>query len=220
MKKINPIAINAISILLIIITIGSVTSRGIIEGYSTFYETISPFNVTYNFSINMYQSGKRISLLSFNMLFFIAIVLFIISDFFIYKKSKVKSTILIIFNMFGFTLSLIMFLTGHYIFMTIIVVTMILLQIALQSNNENKSFLAIILTFTVCIWILNIFFLLKHLSIAMYFSQSAVDMTESRINELISISKINMICLILFLIPCGINIVNTLLSKPHQTKTI
>lgn len=41
----------------------------------------------------------------------------------------------------------------------------------------------------------------------MHSSQSAVDMTEGRINELISISRINVICLVWFLIPCGINIV-------------
>lgn len=206
------------SIILIIITISSVTSRGIVEGYSTCYETIFPLIATYNFN-NMYDFYVVLNNYLFYILFFASLVLFIISDFFMYRNFKVKSTILIIFNMLGFTLSLIMFLTGHYIFMTIIVATMILLQIALQSNNDNKSFLAIILTFTVCIWILNIFFLLKHLSIAMYFSQSGVDMTDGRINELISISRINVICLALFLVPCVINITNSLLSKHINQKT-
>lgn len=219
MKKIIPMAINAISILLIIITISSVTSRGIVEYYSTCHETIFPLIVNYT-SNNMHDIFWELNNYFFYILFFIAIILFIISDFLMYKKSKMKNTILIVFNMFGFTLSLIMFLTGYYIFMTIIVVTIILLQIALQSNNENKSFLTITLTLTVCIWIVNIFFLLKHLSIAMYFSRLGVDMTEGRLNELISISRINKICLILFLIPCLVNIVNTLLSKPCQTKTI
>lgn len=218
MKKINPMIINAMSIILIIITISSVTSRGIVEGYSTCYETIFPLIATYNFN-NMYDFYVVLNNYLFYILFFASLVLFIISDFFMYRNFKVKSTILIIFNMLGFTLSLIMFLTGHYIFMTIIVATMILLQIALQSNNDNKSFLAIILTFTVCIWILNIFFLLKHLSIAMYFSQSGVDMTDGRINELISISRINVICLALFLVPCVINITNSLLSKHINQKT-
>lgn len=69
--------------------------------------------------------------------------------------------------------------------------------------------------------ILNIFFLLKHLSIATYFTQSAVDMTDGRINELISISRMNIICLALFLIPCGINIVNQLLfQRKIQKKTL
>lgn len=220
MKKINPMSINAMSIILIIITISSVTSRGIVEGYSTCYETIFPLISTYNFN-NMYDFYLTLNNYIFYMLFFMALILFIISDFLYTKKSKTKSTILIIFNMLGFTLSLIMFLTGHYIFMTIIVVTMILLQITLQSTNKDKSFSSIISALTGCIWILNIFFLLKHLSIAMYFNQSAVDMTEGRINELVGISRMNIICLVLFLIPCGINIVNQLLfQRKIQKKTL
>ena len=73
-KKNFSVIMNLISVLFIVISIGSVTSNGIVEGRNTFYKTISftskPFNLT---------NGDKVSYLLLNVLFFTGLILLVVS---------------------------------------------------------------------------------------------------------------------------------------------
>ena len=93
---------NLISVLFVIISIGSITSYGLSEGRNTFYKTISfsskPFNLT---------NGDKVSYLLLNVLFFTGLILLVVSALNYCKNNKrVASRLLFIFTLLYSTLFL------------------------------------------------------------------------------------------------------------------
>ena len=89
---------NLISVLFVIISIGSITSYGLSEGRNTFYKTISfsskPFNLT---------NGDKVSYLLLNVLFFTGLILLVVSAVNYCKNNKIKGIILIITDVIFFS---------------------------------------------------------------------------------------------------------------------
>lgn len=209
MKKIISIALTTTSIILILISMSSISSRGLIQGYTTFYQTILTHNI-----VDKLRNGINVSNLFLNTLFFIGIMLLIVSDLYQYKEQKVKSTFLIILNMIGFVGILFTFLNCQYMIMFMIVVIMVTVQTIMQTiDKTDKSFSAIVAVLSGCIGIINIYFLINHLSIAIFYSQKGSDITDYVINKLIGISRINLLCFALMCIPCVSCIIKHIISN-------
>lgn len=203
-KKSNPMLLNLISVLLVIISIGSVTSKGIAEGYFTFFKTISfskkPFELSY---------GGTASYTILNILFFMGLFILIFSSILFYENSKAISIFLTIINIIGLAIVFLLFQNGNYLLMAGIVVTMIMLQIVLQSIIKNKLLSVITVSSSFAIWLINIYFLIKHFTMMIGVSE----VVGSLLEYLIKISRTNAICITLFIIPCLIYVIGTTKSE-------
>lgn len=196
---------NLISVFLIAISIGSITSNGITEGRSTFYKTVSFSSKPFNTTIKMYQNGTRLSYTFLNILFFVGLIFLVISAIKYCKINKIKGVILIIIDIIFLAILFVLFQNGSYLLMTGFVITTFMLQISLQSNLENKVYNAIIIALSIGLWIISIYFLIKQFTMMV----GIADVNELLLNDLISISRTNAICLSLFTIPSIILIVGS-----------
>lgn len=203
-KKNFSIIMNLISVLLITISIGSITSNGITEGRNTFYKTISfsskPFNLT---------NGDKVSYLLLNILFFTGLIFLVVSAVNYCKNNKIKGIILIIIDIIFSAISFVLFQNGNYLLMTGLVITMFMLQFSLQSSLKNKICAAITIASSIGLWIINIYFLIKQFTMMI----RVTDVVGVLLNDLIKVSRTNAICLSLFIIPCIISIVENIKMK-------
>lgn len=197
-KKNFSVVMNLISVLLVVISIESITSNGITEGRTTFYKTISfnskPFNLA---------NGDNVSYLLLNVLFFIGLLFLTISAINYCKSNKIKGIILLIIDIIFSAISFVLFQNGNYLLMTGLVITMFMLQFSLQSNLRNKVYTAITIAFSIGLWIINIYFLIKQFTMMI----GVTDVVGILLDNLIKVSRANAICLSLFIIPCIISIV-------------
>ena len=108
-----------------------------------------------------------------------------------YKTNKIKSIILIILDIIFSAISFVLFQNGNYLLMTGFVITIFMLQFSLQSNWKNKVYTAMTIAFSIGLWIINIYFLIKQFTT----------------------SRTNAICLCLFIIPCIISIIGSIKSQ-------
>ena len=195
---------NLISVLFIVISIGSVTSNGIVEGRNTFYKTISftskPFNLT---------NGDKVSYLLLNVLFFTGLILLVVSALNYCKNNKIKGTILIIIDVIFSVISFVLFQNGNYLLMTGFVITIFMLQFSLQSSLKNKVYAAITIASSIGLWIINIYFLIKQFTMMV----GITNVVGVLLDDLIKISRTNAICLSLFIIPGVISIVRSVKSE-------
>lgn len=203
-KRNFPIVMNLISVIIIIISIESVTSNGIIEGRNTFYKTISfsskPFNL---------NNGDKVSYLLLNGLFFVGLLFLVVSAINYYKTNKIKSIILIILDIIFSAISFVLFQNGNYLLMTGFVITIFMLQFSLQSNWKNKVYTAMTIAFSIGLWIINIYFLIKQFTIMI----GVADVAGALLYDLITTSRTNAICLCLFIIPCIVSIIGSIKSQ-------
>lgn len=203
-KKNFSVIMNLISVLFIIISIGSVTSNGIVEGRNTFYKTISftskPFNLT---------NGDKVSYLLLNVLFFTGLTLLVVSALNYCKNNKIKGIILIIIDIIFSAISFVLFQNGNYLLMTGFVITIFMLQFSLQSTLKNKVCAAITIASSIGLWIINIYFLIKQFTMMVGIS----NVVGVLLDDLIKISRTNAICLSLFIIPGVISIVRSVKSE-------
>ena len=195
---------NLISVLFIIISIGSVTSNGIVEGRNTFYKTISftskPFNLT---------NEDKLSYLLLNVLFFTGLILLVMSALNYCKNNKIKGIILIIIDIIFSAVSFVLFQNGNYLLMTGFVITVFMLQFSLQSSLKNKVYDAITIVSSIGLWIINIYFLIRQFTMMI----GITNVVGVLLDDLIKISKTNAICLSLFIIPGVISIVRSVKSE-------
>lgn len=211
-KKNFLVVMNLISVLFIIISIGSITSSGIAEGRNTFYKTISFSQKPFNMTIKMYQDGMRLSYTFLNVLFFVGLILLIISAINYCKSNKIKGIILIIIDIIFSAISFILYKNGNYLLMTGFVITMFVLQFSLQSNLRNKVYTAITIASSIGLWIINIYFLIKQFTMMI----GVTDVIGVLLDDLIKVSRINAICLSLFIIPCIISIVGNFRTEKYK----
>lgn len=200
-KKNFSVIMNLISVLFITIPIGSITSNGIAEGRNTFYKTISfsskPFNLT---------NGDKVSHLLLNILFFTGLIFLVVSAVNYCKNNKIKGIILIIIDMIFSAISFVLFQNGNYLLMTGLVITIFMLQFSLQSSLKSKTCAAITIASSISLWIINIYFLIKQFTMMV----GIADVVGVLLNDLIKVSRINAICLSLFIIPCTISIIGNI----------
>ncbi len=208
-KKNFSVVMNLISVLFIIISIGSVTSYGLSEGRNTFYKTVSFSQKPFNMTIKMYQDGMRLSYTFLNVLFFIGLILLIVSAINYCKNNKIKGIVLIIIDIIFSVISFVLFQNSNYLLMTGIVITILMLQFSLQSNLRNKVCAVITIASSIGLWIINIYFLIKQFTMMV----GIVDVVGVLLDDLIKISRTNAICLSLFIIPCIISIVGNIITK-------
>lgn len=208
-KKNFSVVMNLIAVLFVIISIGSVTSNGLSEGRNTFYKTVSFSQKPFNMTIKMYQDGMRLSYIFLNVLFFIGLILLIVSSINYCKNNKIKGIILIIIDIIFSAISFILFQNGNYLLMTGLVITIFMLQFSLQSNLRNKVYAAITIASSVGLWIINIYFLIKQFIMMI----GVTDVVGALLDNLIKISRINAICLSLFIIPCIISIIGNVKTE-------
>lgn len=206
-KKNFSVIMNLISVLFVIVSIGSVTSNGLSEGRNTFYKTVSFSQKPFNMTIKMYQDGLSYTFL--NVLFFIGLILLIVSSINYCKNNRIKGIILIIIDIIFSAISFVLFQNGNYLLMTGLVITIFILQFSLQSNLRNKVYAAITIASSIGLWIINIYFLIKQFTMMI----GVTDVVGVLLDDLIKISRINAICLSLFIIPGVISIVGSIKSQ-------
>lgn len=199
-KKNFSVIMNLISVLFIIISIGSVTSNGIVEGRNTFYKTISFTSKPFNFT-----NGDKVSYLLLNVLFFTGLILLVVSALNYYKNNKIKGIILIIIDVIFSAISFVLFQNGNYLLMTGFVITIFMLQFSLQSSLKNKVCAAITIASSIGLWIINIYFLIKQFTMIV----GIANVAGVLLDDLIKMSRTNAICLSLFIIPGVISIVRS-----------
>ena len=204
-KKNFSVIMNLISVLFIIISIGSVTSNGLSEGRNTFYKTIYFSSKPFNMTIKMYQDGMRLSYTFLNVLFFIGLILLVVSALNYCKNNKIKGIILIIIDVIFSAISFVLFQNGNYLLMTGFVITIFMLQFSLQSSLKNKTCAAITIASSIGLWIINIYFLIKQFTMMV----GIANVVGVLLDDLIKISRTNAICLSLFIIPGVISIVRS-----------
>ena len=153
----------------------------------------------------MYQDGMRLSYTFLNVLFFIGLILLVVSAINYCKNNKIKGIILIITDVIFSAISFVLFQNGNYLLMTGFVITIFMLQFSLQSSLKNKVCAAITIASSIGLWIINIYFLIKQFTMMV----GIADVVGVLLDDLIKISRTNAICLSLFIIPGVISIVRS-----------
>lgn len=204
-KKIIAISTMLLSVLLVLITVETVTGRGLLEGQCTFYQTISPFGKYFNLS----QSDKLPMQWLGIVMFLIGALLLFVPNFVLFEQSKKRSITLVIINVIGIILEFIFFQSCSYMFMLIILCILLICNIFIQffDGVRSRSDMSVLIL-TALIGVLNIYYLFHHFMMykqldTWYFNGAFERMTK----EMIRISRINMICLALWFIPYGILLV-------------
>lgn len=204
-KKTIALSTMLLSVLLVLITVETVTGRGLLEGQCTFYQTISPFGKYFNLS----QSDKLPMQWLGIVMFLIGTLLIFVSNFVLFEQSKKRSITLVIINVIGIILEFIFFQSYSYMFMLIILCILLICNIFIQffDGVRSRSDMSILIL-TALIGVLNIYYLFHHFMMykqldTWYFNGAFERMTR----EMILISRINMVCLALWFIPYGILLV-------------
>lgn len=216
MKKITASVLQCLSIILIIFGIQSVSQNDVMIGKVT-------IDNTFVFDINIFDSianGDRGGIIGkYSVLFWLALIILLIASIITYKASKTKSVIMIVLNIIFIAGIILCFTNCNYIMMMILVSVLVAVEIFIL--GWSKTAIGIIASgLSVCIGILNVFFLIKHLSMANYFTTSSMEMYNNFIEKLVNISRINLVCFGLFVIPCVINLINQIVSKHNDSKTL
>ena len=204
-KKTIALSTMLLSVLLVLITVETVTGRGLLEGQCTFYQTISPFGKYFN----LLQSDKLPMQWLGIIMFVIGILLFFAPNYLLFEQSKKRSIVLVIINIIGIILEFFFFQSYSYMFMLIILCILLVCNIFIQFFDGVKSRSDMsVLILTVLIGVLNVYYLFHHFMMykqldTWYFNGAFDRMTS----EMIHISRINMICLALWFIPYGILLV-------------
>lgn len=213
-KKIIALSTMLLSVLLVLITVETVTGRGLLEGQCTFYQTISPFGKYFNLS-----HGDKIPLQWLGIIIFaIGTLLLFVPNFVLFEESKKRSITLVIINIIGIIFEFLFFQSYSYMFMLIILCILLVCNIFIQFFDGVKSRSDMsVLILTVLIEVLNIYYLFHHFIMykqldTWYFNGAFDRMTR----EMIHISRINMICLALWFIPYGILLVKEIKGNGNK----
>lgn len=214
-KKIIALSTMLLSVLLVLITVETVTGRGLLEGQCTFYQTISPFGKYFNLS-----HGDKIPLQWLGIIIFaIGTLLLFVPNFVLFEQSKKKSVALVIINIIGIILEFLFFQSHSYMFMLIILCILLVCNIFIQffDGIRSRSDMSVLIL-TALIGVLNIYYLFHHFMMykqldTWYFNGAFDRMTR----EMIHISRINMVCLALWFIPYGILLVREIKGNDNKS---
>lgn len=211
-KKIIALSTMLLSVLLVLITVETVTGRGILNAQCTFYETISPLGRYFNL-----EFGDKIPFEWLGILVFtVGTVLLFLPNFLLFEQSKRRSISLMVINIIGMVFEFLMFQSYMYLFMLIIwcilLICNILIQFIQGIKNKVDMFVLII---TIFIGTVNCYYLFYHFKRHSLWEMWST--SDKLINEMIRISRINMICLSLWVIPYGILLVREIKSNGNKS---
>lgn len=208
-KRLNSIIL-LLSVFLIFLSIENITGIGLQKGECSFYQTISPFGKYFHLTVNDKIPFIWISV----VLFTSGLLLLYIPNFLLFERSKIKSTTLIVINTVGLISVFILCKSYQYLFMMITVCLLLTANILLQHIEKYKTKFNLFLFIVVSmISFTNIYFLFYHYKMIdmfniWYFNGSYDRMVE----EMMKISKLNVLCFASWFIPCIILII----SKPKD----
>lgn len=217
-RKIIALSTMLLSVLLILVTVETVTGRGVLEGQCTFYQTISPFGKYFNLSQNSKLHLQWLGIVTFA----IGNLLLFAPNFALFEQSKKRSVILVIINIIGIILEFFLFQSYSYMFMLIILCILLACNILIQfiDDIKSRSDMAVFIL-TAFIGILNVYYLFHYFIMykqldTWYFNDAFDRMNQ----EMIHISRINIICLTLWLIPYGILLIREIITTCKTSRTV
>lgn len=212
MKKKIALFAMILSILLIIISIEAVTARGLIEGKSTFYQTISPFGKYFNISNSINLSFESLK----NVLFIVAILLLFVPNFILFENSKVRSIVLIFINIFGISIGFLFYQSYSHMFLMIVLCFLFTSNIIIQFTESIKNKInMLVIILTSFIFISNCYYLLAHLLKRSLWEKWGI--SDKLINEMINMSRINLFLFSLWLIPYIILLIKEITTNSKNT---
>lgn len=219
-KRKIAIIITVLSWFLILLSTESITAVGVVDARCTYFQTISPFGKYFDLTIVDLQNMIIISWI-FKVLFTIGLLLLYVPCFLFFFTHKMKSISLVVINTIGIIISFLLFLSYNYMLMLTTVNVLLLLHITVQYIDTIKEkFSILIFLSSTLVTFFNIFFLYQHLNQTEMFSKLDVNESyEILIKEMTSISKINMICFILWVIPILLLIMQNRTINPSQKET-
>ena len=208
LRKIVSYSFMIASVLFLFLSIGVVTSVDVMEGEIPVQEAFIGNKTTIDSIANYNMRGLPHGLTN---LFYISLILMLASSIVSFSKtSKVKSSITIIFSI---GLNIYGFVAHNYIVFLMCFNVFLLLYILLGSFDKNSkvyicsgvvSFLLFLFN---CIGLLNHFFL--ELDSIHY---------DVFVNKLVCISKVNLVSLILWMIPCFMLLIGVFVKKMKRGK--
>lgn len=188
------------AIVLIFLSLERVTTVGLYEGKCTIYQTVSSSGKIYE----LVSNGIKINNVLFVILFFVGISLLFVPGFILFNQSRGRSIASIVLNVIGTIFIFILFNSCQYMYMLILVSLLITSNIFIRMIESYKSgfdwFIAVV---TALICFVNVYYLLSHLRMWQFWDSGISNGNlDNVIEEMISISKINMFCFGLWIIPC------------------
>ncbi len=211
-KKAIALSTMMLSVLLVLITVETVTGRGILTAQCTFYETISPFGKYFNLEFGDKLPFEWLG----TLMFVIGTLLLFMPNFLLFEQSKKRCIMLVIINIIGIVFEFLLYQYYLYMFMLIIWSILLACNILIQfiQGINNKVDMSIVIM-TIFISVLNCYYLFYHFKKhSLWEMWSASDKLFS---EMIHISRINMICLALWIIPYGILLVREIKSSGNKS---
>lgn len=195
-----------LALLCMVVSIEAATGRGVLEGCSTFYQTISPsgkyFYLKLNDNLNILEKFKILIFVIGNLLIFLP-------QFLLFEQTKIKSISLIFINIIGLVIEFFLFQTYSALLMIFVLCFIIVINIFVQFVNSIKDKTnLLIIVLTSLIFAVNAWYLIAHLSQIYYWQNWEVG--EHLISEMMYYSKINISCFSLWFIPYGILLIKEL----------
>lgn len=211
-KKTIALSTMLLSVLLVLTTVETVTGRGVLEWKCTAYQTISPFGKYFGLSLNDKLPFEWLCII----IFIVGSLLLFVPSFLLFEQSKRRSIILVIINIIGMILEFLMFQSYMYMFMLIIwcilLTCNVLIQFIQGIKNKVDMFVLII---TIFIGTVNCYYLFYHFKRHSLWEMWST--SDKLINEMIHISRINIICLALWFIPYGILLVREIKGNGNKS---
>lgn len=211
-KKTIALSTMLLSVLLVLITVEAVTGRGLLEEQCTFYQTISPFGKYFNL-----EFGDKIPFEWLGILVFtVGTVLLFIPNFLLFEQSKRRSILLVVINVIGMIFEFLMFQSYMYMFMLIVwcilLTCNILIQFIQGIKNKVDMFVLII---TIFIGTVNSYYLFYHFKRHSLWEMWST--SDKLINEMIHISRINMVCMALWIVPYSILLIREIKCNGNKS---
>ena len=209
-----------LSVLLVLFTIQAVTGRGVIEGQCTFYQTISTCGKYFSLSQNDQLSLQLFLQWTGIVIFAISTLLLFAPNFILFEQQNKRSIMMVFINIIGVVIEFLFFRSYSYMFMLITLCVLLACNILIQFLvGVKKRSDMVVLILTAFIGFLNVYYLFRHFiiykQIDIWYSNGAFDRITK---ELIHISRINMICFAMWLIPYVILLVREIKSNKSNIK--
>ena len=188
------------TVILILLSLEKVTTVGLYEGKCTIYQTISISEKTFDLALN----GVKMNNTPFVILFFIGIALLFVPGFVLFNQSKCRSIIIIVFDVIGTILVFILFNSCQYMYMMILISLLIASNIFIRViENYNNWFEWLMSVITALICFFNVYYSILHLHMWQSWDNGISNGNlDNVLDEMINISKINVACLAVWIIPC------------------
>jgi len=214
MKRNISISSILISIVLFLFSIEKITMVGLLEGRCTMYQTISTSGEAFNLVANKISTNAT----GYIIMFFVAIALLFVPCFVLFNQSKVRNTLCIVISTIGTICTFVFFNSCHFMYLMIVICLMILSNILICLIGSYKSgFAWFISVISVLIGFVNIYYLISHLQMWQFWDNGILNGNlDAVVEEMVGISRVNMICFCLWLIPCVILFCRDFITKRKE----